>query len=73
MIGGEVLMEDGQLKRVKKDRILDELRADAEHASQLPYREARRLMQAIRPYVRQYYDTWFRQRGEPHYYYNSRG
>jgi 5-methylthioadenosine/S-adenosylhomocysteine deaminase len=73
VVGGEVLIEDGQLKRVKKDRILDELRADAERNSQLPYREARRLMQAIRPYVRQYYDTWFRQRGEPHYYYNSRG
>lgn len=72
LVAGEVLLENGRLTRLDKERVLSELRADAERATSLSYREVRRLMDELRPYVERYYASWFRERTEPHYYYNSR-
>lgn len=72
LAAGQVLVANGRLTRVNKDVVLDELRADAERAATLPLRETQRLMAELRPYVKRYYDSWFRERQEPHYHYNSR-
>ena len=71
LVGGEVVVENGRATRMTRDRVIGELRADAERAN-ASYRETRRLMQAVKPHVRQYYDQWFRDRGTPHYHVNSR-
>ncbi|MBI3968094.1 MAG: amidohydrolase family protein, partial [Chloroflexi bacterium] len=72
LVAGEVLLEGGKLTKVDKAKVMNELRADAERAWNQPYKDTQRLMNELLPYLRTYYDTWFRDRGEPHYYYNSR-
>jgi hypothetical protein len=71
LVAGEVLVQEGRLTRVKKDVVMEELRADAERTANLPYRETQRLMADLRPYVRRYYESWFADRTNPHFFFNS--
>jgi 5-methylthioadenosine/S-adenosylhomocysteine deaminase len=73
VVAGEPLVSEGTAIHVDKQRIADELRADAQRFDRGHSAEVRRLMGELRPYVRGYYDSWFRDRGQPHYVYNSRG
>lgn len=72
LVAGEILVAKGVATKQDKQRIVDELRSDAERFDRKQSHEVRSLMTEVRPYVRDYYDTWFRQRGQPHYIYNSR-
>jgi cytosine/adenosine deaminase-related metal-dependent hydrolase len=72
LVAGETLLDGGKLTRVDKARALGELRAEAERHARVDNTETRRLMSELRPHVVQYYDSWFRDRGEPHYFFNSR-
>lgn len=72
MVGGETLLESGRLTRVDKERVLEALREEAHRLAGVSRDELRHLMTELRPHVQRFYDSWFRDRGEPHYYFNSR-
>jgi 5-methylthioadenosine/S-adenosylhomocysteine deaminase len=72
LVAGEPLLDSGKLTRVNKEQALSELRAEAERHAVVTGTETRRLMSELRPHVVHYYDSWFRDRGEPYYFLNSR-
>lgn len=72
LVAGETLLVGGQLTRVNKEHALGELRAEAERHAAVGNTETRRLMAELRPHVVKFYDSWFRERGEPHYHFNCR-
>lgn len=73
LVAGETLVSNGAATRIDKRRIAEELCADAQRFDRAQSAEVRTLMSELRPHVRAYYDDWFRERGQPHYIYNSRG
>jgi cytosine/adenosine deaminase-related metal-dependent hydrolase len=72
VVAGETLLDRGKLTRVNKEQALSELRAEVERHSVSTRTETERLMAELRPHVVNYYDSWFRARGEPYYFFNSR-
>jgi cytosine/adenosine deaminase-related metal-dependent hydrolase len=72
LVAGEMLLDGGKLTRVSKELALGELRAEAERHAGVTNTEIRRLMNELRPHVLNFYDSWFRDRGTPYYFFNSR-
>ena len=67
------LVSNGVATKLDKRRIAEELLADAQRFDRAQSADVRALMRELRPHVQAYYDDWFRERGQPHYFYNSRG
>lgn len=73
LVGGQTRVSHGAATQIDKRRVAEELCADAQRFDRTQSTEVRTFMRELRPHVRRYYDDWFRDRGEPHYIYNSRG
>ena len=73
LVAGETLVSNGVATKLDKRRIAEELLADAQRFDRAQSADVRALMRELRPHVHAYYDDWFRERGQPHYIYNSRG
>jgi hypothetical protein len=73
LVAGETLVANGVATQMDKQRISEELCIDAQRFDRAQSAEVRSFMRELRPYVHAFYDDWFRERGEPHYIYNSRG
>ena len=73
LVAGETLVSNGVATKLDKRRIAEELLADAQRFDRAQSADVRDLMRELRPHVHAYYDEWFRERGQPHYFYNSRG
>ena len=72
VVAGTKLLDGGKLTKVNREEALAALRTEAERHAKTPNSATRRLMNDLRPHLRNYYASWFRDRGEPHYLFNSR-
>jgi len=73
LVGGEVVMRNGQPTRVDKAALLEELAASLRRPFTAEEERRRQLSRAVFPHVQQFYDSWLdHSQSDPFYRQNSR-
>jgi 5-methylthioadenosine/S-adenosylhomocysteine deaminase len=73
IVGGEVVLRDGQVTRVDKGAALEELAATLRSPLTPEEGHRRRLSRALMPHVRRFYEGWLDTEAfDPFYRQNSR-
>ena len=72
IIQGEVVVRNGTFIKMDKSEVLREIKEQFSRPVEGTALEARRLVQGLAPFVREFYKDWGRAEMAPHYGYNSR-
>lgn len=71
MIGGQVMVEGGQVASVDEERMLENLKAELSQPLSEDDKARRRTAEELKPYIHRFYEAWDPDQDKPFYVYNN--